>query len=57
VVADTPVGVKVCAALSWENANYLFAYAFTMTIFGYSAPKSDLEAVGQGAHVRLCFIL
>lgn len=32
-------------ALSWENAKSKFADAFTMTIFGYSAPESDVEAV------------
>lgn len=32
-------------ATSWERASYLFANAFTVTIFGYGAPHSDLEAV------------
>lgn len=32
-------------AMSWENANHWFSEAFTMTIFGYSAPNSDQEAV------------
>lgn len=31
--------------LSWENADDWFSRAFTITIFGYSAPDSDEEAV------------
>lgn len=30
---------------SWEIAKTLFASAFTITIFGYSAPDSDIEAI------------
>lgn len=32
-------------AMSWKNASCWFAGAFTITIFGYSAPTSDQEAV------------
>lgn len=31
--------------LSWKNAESWFSDAFTITIFGYSAPTTDLEAV------------
>jgi len=30
---------------TWESANVLFKEAFTLTIFGYGAPYSDIEAV------------
>lgn len=30
---------------SWKNADSWFSNAFTITIFGYSAPTTDLEAV------------
>lgn len=30
---------------AWENAEYFFKKAFTLTIFGYSAPSSDTVAV------------
>ncbi len=30
---------------SWDNAKYFFANAFTITIFGYGAPTSDVDAV------------
>lgn len=30
---------------AWENAKKFFTDAFTITIFGYSAPESDAEAV------------
>lgn len=32
-------------AMSWKNASCWFANAFTITVFGYSAPTSDQEAV------------
>lgn len=32
-------------ASSWDSAKSEFSKAFTMTIFGYSAPDSDVEAV------------
>lgn len=32
-------------ASSWKEAKELFSKAFTMTVIGYSAPKSDIEAV------------
>jgi hypothetical protein len=32
-------------AMSWKEASWWFSQAFTVTIFGYSAPKSDQEAV------------
>ncbi|MFO3150431.1 hypothetical protein SCR18_15830, partial [Legionella pneumophila serogroup 1] len=32
-------------ALSWKKAESWFSEAFTITIFGYSAPTSDIEAV------------
>lgn len=30
---------------SWDNAKYWLANAFTITVFGYGAPKSDIDAV------------
>lgn len=45
-----PIAVKNYAAdqfiaSQWESARWFLAQAFTLTIFGYSAPKSDIEAV------------
>ena len=37
-------GSNKYTASSWESAKREFADAFTMTIFGYSAPSSDIEA-------------
>lgn len=34
-----------CTAMHWRNAMCWFSHAFTITIFGYSAPTSDEEAV------------
>lgn len=30
---------------AWKNAQYFFSNAFTITIFGYGAPSSDIDAV------------
>lgn len=30
---------------AWKNAKYFFSNAFTITIFGYGAPSSDIDAV------------
>lgn len=30
---------------AWKNAKYFFSNAFTITIFGYGAPSSDVDAV------------
>jgi hypothetical protein len=30
---------------AWKNAQYFFSNAFTITIFGYGAPTSDIDAV------------
>ena len=30
---------------SWESARYFFREAFMLTVFGYSAPESDVDAV------------
>lgn len=30
---------------AWKNAKYFFSNAFTITIFGYGAPTSDVDAV------------
>src|SRR5205085_914950 len=30
---------------AWKNAEYFFKNAFTITIFGYGAPSSDIDAV------------
>ncbi len=29
----------------WESARYFFREAFVLTVFGYSAPESDIDAV------------
>ncbi len=40
---DYSADVFICS--SWENASWFLANAFVLTIFGYSAPKSDVVAI------------